>query len=108
EKRSNIVRSSVGLKKALLEGSVCPAEGSTSTLYPRMAAMLLILNNEVISRGNLYEKINYTNAYKNHQRSLKVLENLKLVEQTEEKPNSSKQKYRITSKGRELLNSNGI
>ncbi|MCS4168538.1 hypothetical protein M2419_005671, partial [Sphingobacterium sp. BIGb0116] len=36
---SNIVRSSVGLKRALIEGSVCPAEGSTSTLYPLNAEL---------------------------------------------------------------------
>lgn len=108
-KKSNNILSELSLLTIKLEELTdSELNHSVTPAYDRMAAMLLILNNEVISRGNLYEKINYTNAYKNHQRSLKVLENLKLVEQTEEKPNSSKQKYRITSKGRELLNSNGI
>lgn len=108
-KKNNNILSELSLVSIKLEELTALELGNSVTpAYDRMTAMLLILNNEVISRGNLYEKINYTNAYKNHKRSLKILENLKLVEQTEEKPNSSKQKYRITSKGRELLNSSGI
>jgi len=72
-------------------------------IYDRMANMLLVLREGDISRSKLYQRIDYKNLYKNHQKSLKILETLILVEKTEEKPTSSKQMYRLTERGRKLL-----
>lgn len=72
-------------------------------IYDRMANMLLVLREGDISRSKLYQRIDYKNLYKNHQKSLKILETLMLVERTEDKPTSSKQMYRLTDRGRKLL-----
>ncbi|SEN42275.1 hypothetical protein SAMN05216436_1164 [bacterium A37T11] len=76
--------------------------------YGKMAGMVISLKDGPIRRKDIYSLANYGNLYKNHQKSLKVLETLELVEMTESKSTSSKQMYRLTGKGRELLKKVGV
>lgn len=78
-------------------------DNSVTPIYERMAEMLLVIKDGEIPRSQIYKTIDYSNAHKSHIRTLKVLETLKLVEQTEDKLNSRNQKYRLTEKGRNFL-----
>lgn len=71
--------------------------------YDKMARMLVLLNEGPKRRAELTRFSDYENATNNIKRSLKILEELGLVERTvREKPTSSKQRYRLTQAGKEV------
>lgn len=73
--------------------------------FEKMAGMLFFLINGPKKREQIFNSVNYSNLYKNHQKSLKILENLDLVEKTiKDKPTSSLQTYQLTRKGNDILN----
>lgn len=77
--------------------------------FDKMAKMLYYLKNSPRKRTDLFEYSDYKNATNNNKRSLKVLEDMGLVEMTiKDKPTSSKQMYRLTEKGRDLLRKIGV
>lgn len=73
--------------------------------FEKMAGMLFFLINGRKKRGEIFNSVNYSNLHKNHQKSLKILEDLNLVGKTiKEKPTSSLQTYQLTEKGRDIVN----
>src|SRR5690606_33897495 len=72
--------------------------------FDKMSKMIYYLKDSPRKRADLFEYAGYKNATNNNKRSLKVLEDMDLVEMTiKDKPTSSKQMYRLTENGYELL-----
>lgn len=93
----------------LLEEKIQSKTDSYGTpAYSRMAYMLYLLKAYPVRRVDIYKIIGYGNIHKNHTKSLALLEAHNFVEKTEMKPTSSKQMYRLTEKGRELLKKVGV
>lgn len=73
--------------------------------FEKMAGMLFFLINGPKKREQIFNSVNYSNLYKNHQKSLKILEDFNLIEKTiKDKPTSSLQTYQLTRKGNDILN----
>ncbi len=71
--------------------------------FDKMARMIVLLNEGPKRRSELTRFSDYENATNNIKRSLKILEELGLVERTiREKPTSSRQRYRLTQAGKEV------
>jgi DNA-binding PadR family transcriptional regulator len=80
------------------------AEDSLVPVYEKMGGMIYVLKDGPMKGSDLFKIVSYSYAPKNIERSLKILRESKLVEMTiKEEPNSSKQQYRLTVKGVELL-----
>jgi len=78
-------------------------------VFDRMARMLYLLKSGPNTRAEIFTYAGFRNETNNINRSLKVLENTNLVEMTiKDKPRSSKQMYRLTEKGYELLRKAGV
>lgn len=78
-------------------------------VFDRMARMLYLLKSGPNTRAKIFAYAGFRNETNNINRSLKVLENINLVEMTiKDKPRSSKQMYRLTDKGYELLRKVGV
>lgn len=77
--------------------------------FDKMAKMMYCLKDHPKKRAELFEYSDYKNATNNNNRSLKVLEDMGLIEMTiKDKPTSSRQMYQLTDKGWELLRKVGI
>lgn len=93
------------IKRHLEENTPTSITDLVSPAFDRMAKMLIFLRNGAQKRSAIFLNADFKNATNNIRRSLKVLEQLDLVEMTlKDNPNSSKQQYRLTVKGQELVN----
>lgn len=93
------------IKRNLEENTPNSITDLVSPAFDRMAKMLVFLRNGAQKRSSIFLNADLENATNNIRRSLKVLENLDLVEMTiKDEPNSSKQQYRLTREGVELVN----
>lgn len=73
--------------------------------FEKMAGMLFFLKDGPKKREQIFNSVNYGNLHKNHQKSLKILEDFNLVEKTiKDKPTSSLQTYQLTGKGIDIVN----
>lgn len=78
-------------------------------IFDRMARMLFLLKSGPNTRTEIFAYAGFRNETNNSNRSLKVLEQIGLVDMViKDKPTSSKQMYRLTEKGRELLKKVGV
>ncbi|SEM26838.1 hypothetical protein SAMN05216436_10349 [bacterium A37T11] len=81
---------------------------SLTPAHYRMAGMLYVLRKGPKKGQDLFKLILYSYSPKNIEKSLKILIDIGMIEMTEEDVNSSKQMYRLTGKGRELLRKLGV
>lgn len=80
------------------------ASNLASNLAEKMFSLLMKLNEKDCGKEELLQEINISNQTKNVRRYIEPLEKIALIEKTiPDKPTSPNQKYRLTSKGRELL-----
>lgn len=84
------------------------SQDSLTPAHHQMAGMLYALRHGEKMGKALFRTVLYSYSPKNIERSLNVLKSLELVKRTEDQVNSSKQMYRLTEKGRELLRKVGV
>lgn len=72
------------------------------------AKILMILAQDQKPRSEIFEELKMSNETNNSRRTIQVLEKLGLIFKTESSLRSSKQMYRLTQKGQELLKKVGV
>lgn len=92
----------------LEEITVAKNADSLTPAHHKMAGMLYSLRRGPKTGQEIFSMVLYSYSPKNIDRSLNILKGLNLIWQTEEHVNSSKQKYKLTDKGQELLRKLGI